>query len=476
MSLDDFWDKFASIESQKDPTRKNPATGRFPIGQFGIGSFALVPFSRKLTLYSKQYQKRPIKCVIHAVNLQEETADDFAGHVRNNIEDKEISDEEWETAYGSPDPGTLIVIHGVTAETYAELVDGVGRFEDGGKSMFTDAPYTTGLKEIAWELSTLLPLNYADDPSGISKSHKTSLKSNNPGIHITLSEVPLRREIYSGDDSIAKAIDYREAGVRAKGVLVARHEGPVQPRDANGVILRLNNVGIGGYSLFGHVGQATIRQRLTGEVHILDGLHDALNAARDRFSGPAYDRLKAHLLQALQELSSDADSAWKEGRRRKEEQAEREKQARHKKFYEEQQRQKREQEEKRKRAQTEEQQAENQQGGKPDRGKDNAGAEESPKKTEQAKKPEKTEQPPTTGQRGANAEARKEEPKPFFDPVVSVRHSTGEITVDVNHPIFKVFKGKREQETIKAVLRAMKAVEVPKEVYQRVVEALLSMR
>src|SRR5688572_13748853 len=51
MSLSDFWDGFASIESGKVPTKKSPKTGRFPIGQFGIGSFALVPFSRTLTLY-----------------------------------------------------------------------------------------------------------------------------------------------------------------------------------------------------------------------------------------------------------------------------------------------------------------------------------------------------------------------------------------------------------------------------------------
>src|SRR6266849_678188 len=255
MSLDDFWDKFASIESEKKPTAKDPTTGRFPIGQFGIGSFALVPFSRTLTLYSKKYDKSPIKCVIHAEDLQEETSDDFAEHVRKNIEDKEITEEEWATVFDSGDSGTVIEIQGVTEETYSELVDGVGRFEDGGMSLFTDAPYTTGLKEIAWELSTLLPLHYTEDPGGVAEKHKSSLKSHNKGIHITLSEVPLKREIYSAADCLTKTVDYNHGGVTAKGVLVARHKGPVEPRDANGVILRLNNVGIGTYQLFGLVGQ-----------------------------------------------------------------------------------------------------------------------------------------------------------------------------------------------------------------------------
>src|SRR5262249_47045487 len=101
MSLDDFWHGFASIESQKDPTEKEPKPGRYPIGQFGIGSFALVPFSLNLTIYSKKYEKHPIRCVIHAKDLQEEAPEDFPDHVRNNIEDEEIAEEQWETIFGS---------------------------------------------------------------------------------------------------------------------------------------------------------------------------------------------------------------------------------------------------------------------------------------------------------------------------------------------------------------------------------------
>ncbi len=340
MSLDDFWEKFASIESEKKPTAKDPITDRYPIGQFGIGSFALVPFSRTLTLYSRKYGNLPIKCVIHAQKLQEETTDDFADHVRKNIEDQEIAEEEWQTVFDSADSGTVIEIRGVTDETYSELVDGVGRFEDGGKNLFIDAPYTTGLKEIAWELSTLLPLHYGEDPGGVAEKHKSLLKSHNKGIHITLSEVDLQREIYSAQGCLTQPFNYNHGGVTAKGVLVARHQGPVEPRDANGVILRLNNVGIGTYQLFGLVGQATIRQRLTGEVHILHGLHDALNAARDRFSGPAFDHLKADLLSALQELTSEAGTHWKETGKKKHEKKQKDLREKHKEAYKKHQKRK----------------------------------------------------------------------------------------------------------------------------------------
>jgi hypothetical protein len=457
MSLDDFWDKFASIESQKDPTKKDPKTGRYPIGQFGIGSFALVPFSRTLTLYSKKYNSLPIKCVIHAENLQEETADDYADHVRKNIEDKEITDEEWETVSDSTDSGTVIEIQGVTDETYSELVDGVGRFEDGGKSLFTDAPYTTGLKEIAWELSTLLPLTYGEDPGSVAEKHKSALKSHNKGIHIELSEVELKRQIYSSADCFTQPFNYNHDGVTARGVLVARHQGPVEPRDANGVMLRLNNVGIGTYQLFGLVGQATIRQRLTGEVHILHGLHDALNNARDRFTGPAYDQLKAKLLAALQELASEAETHWKERGQKKHEKRQESLRQKHKEAYKKHQ--------KRKQNPTTSKQSD---------------SEERSDRT--AKKKSETS---TRGGAGAtqpsepeqqHGEPDTESPRPFTDPVVNVRHGAGDITFDDSHDLFKVYRGTKEMETMKAVLRAMKIAAVPKDVYERVIETLLSFR
>ena len=462
MSLDDFWDKFASIESQKDPTAKDPKTDRYPIGQFGIGSFALVPFSRTLTLYSKKYNSPPIKCVIHAENLQEETPDDFADHVRKNIEDQEIGEEEWGTVFDSGDSGTVIEIHGVTDETYSELVDGVGRFEDGGTNLFTDAPYTTGLKEIAWELSTLLPLHNGEDPGGVAEKHQSLLKSHNEGIHISLSEVPLKREIYSAEDCLTQPFNYKHGEVMAKGVLVARHKGPVEPRDANGIILRLNNVGIGTYQLFALIGQATIRQRLTGEVHILHGLHDALNAARDRFTGPAYDHLKAYLFSALQDLASEAGTHWKERGKKKKEQRQEVLRQKHKQAFKKQQKTK-----------TNVQTGKSPSGGERDDGSENKdprtrtsqdGATGTPTTSDPSEPERKPDCPATEG------------PPPFSDPVVNVRHGAGDITFDESHEFFKIYKGIKETDTMKAVLRAMKIAEVPMNVYQRVIETLLSFK
>jgi hypothetical protein len=462
MSLEDFWEKFASIDSEKDPTKKDPTTDRFPIGKFGIGSFALVPFSLGLLIFSRKFKEAPIKCVIHTDKLMEKTSDDFPDHVSKSIKDQKITLEEWETVFGSKDSGTVIVVQGVTRETYAELVAGVGRFEDGGRNIFPGAPFTMGLKEVAWELSTLLPLHYADDPGGIAKAHKSSLKSNNKGINITLSEIELHRQIYSRPHCAIKTIDYDKAGVKARGVIIAIPNGAVQPRQANGVLLRLNNVGIGNYNLFGVVGNEGIRRRITGEVHIVQGLHNALNAARDRFSGAEFDQLRTYLHDALADLSRHAYSGWEDKQERNEEATEKTFEQRHKQAYE---RKKRESPTLGTAPPSAKPTAAPEAAMKP--GADGRGKAETPKPDSQAQA--KASDRPSTADLAEDAEA-------FSDPVIDVRHSTGTMRFNEGHDLFKKFKGKAEKRTLKIVLRALHLVGVPRDMYQRIIDSLLSLK
>jgi hypothetical protein len=248
--------------------------------------------------------------------------------------------------------------------------------------------------------------------------------------------------------------------VTAKGVLLARHKGPVEPRDANGIMLRLNNVGIGSYQLFGLVGQATIRQRLTGEVHILHGLHDALNTARDRFSGPAFDHLKAFLLNALQELASEADTHWQETGKKKKEKRQEDLKEKHKAAHKKQQK---------KTPDTTKVAG----GGGASDGATKKAAPAKPRPPDTAETPTKPE--PSDPDQKAHEPTTEETPA-FSDPVANVRHGAGEITFNESHELFKIYKGIREMETRKAALRAMKIAEVPKDVYERVIEVLLSFK
>src|SRR5262249_14722669 len=147
-------------------------------------------------------------------------------------------------------------------------------------------------------------------------------------------------QLYSKAGSAVSTIDYKDraTGVQARGVIIALPAKAVQPRQANGVILRLNNVGIGGYRLFNLVGNATVQHRITGEVHILEGLHKSLNAARDNFSGPAYEKLKDHLHDSLVKLHKKAYSLWKSRRKRKAEAQKKKTEQQHRTVFKEEQR------------------------------------------------------------------------------------------------------------------------------------------
>lgn len=464
MSLSDLWGKFASINSQKNPARKDPSTGRYPIGQFGIGSFALVPFSLQLTIYSKKFRSKPIKCVIDSQKLLEKNSDDFPEHVERSVKTTEIDEAEWATIIDSADSGTVIVINGVKRETYQELVSGTGRFAEDEKGLFPKAPFTTGLKEIAWELSTLLPLEYADDPGGVYQGHQSLLVSNNPGIHISLSEVELQRKIYSKQNCEVSTIEYTNAkyGLRARGIIIALPDGTVLPRGANGVILRLNNVGIGNYRIFDLVGNATVRQRITGEVHILEGLHQNLNAPRDNFSGPAYDELRGHLNKALSDLQSRAYSNWQNKREQKKETQKKEVEKSHRRAFDE-----------------------GQQKGRTSKGLDTARKGQShqsallrqkqhnPPRQRLASRVSHTEDD-SNNKVGENLLSDTEDN--FQDPVVNAQHKKGKMQFNDDHELFKKFRRQAERETIEIVLRALYIAGIAREDYQQIVTTLLSLK
>lgn len=474
MSLVDFWDRFASIESRKDPKKKDASTKRYPIGQFGIGSFALVPFSLKVTIYSKKYKEKPIKCELDCPQLLAKTGDDYADHVANNIAAQEITEDEWDTVFGCDESGTVIVIDGVTEETFEELVNGTGAIQKNEeRHLFPGAPFTSGLKEIAWELSTLLPLEYAEDEGGIAADHRAFLESNNPGIEITLSEEKLERRIYSKPGSTVATIDHtdKETGVHARGVIIAIPNGAVQPRRANGVLIRLNNIGIGEYRLFNLVGQATIRAKITGEIHIIAGLYGKLNAARDNFTGAAFDALRDYLDKELVKLHNRAYTAWdKQSKRKKDTRKRKTEQSIKKVFVADQKAAAAAQ--KRAAASAPPAPAPPPLAAAPKGGKAAAGP------PPPAAPPPRVPSSPAPAAPTANSAAAGATPPPngFHDPVTDVQGSKGKVRFDDTHALFAKYSRQVERETIEVVLAALKLACVPDEVYQRIIGKLILLK
>jgi hypothetical protein len=339
MSQDDFWAKYASIGSEKAPDQKDPETGRYPIGKFGIGAFALTPFVNQLLVFSKKDGCDAIQCAIDAPKLVDSNATktnrttSYKDHVKSNVTCTEITDKEWRTV--APDrkgaPGTVIVANGVTRATLDELNKGKAEYAD-LEEYAPDVDYMAkGVRQLLWVLESSLPLPYSNDLGGVAASSKAHLKSNNPSAKIFLCGNPLQRRIFSEEDSKPHSYSFTsdDKKVTARGVVLALSSGRVDPKRANGVLLRLNNVGVGNYTMPDAAGgNSTIRNRITGEIHILAGLHDELNAARTSFDGGGYDALKRDLDNFIRGVVSDANADWTQENERKKQEREKERKRR----------------------------------------------------------------------------------------------------------------------------------------------------
>jgi hypothetical protein len=307
MSGDDFWEFYASIlNTKKNPLKKNK-WGRYDIGKFGIGSFAFVPFVDEFKIYSKKDSAEPIECKINCKVLRETRGRGYKEHVSDAIKVVSISDQQWEAMSLNKFSGTMIVIEGVKKEVHKQLLYGSRTFreEKVGQKIFTTdecVDFTDGLKEIAWDLKQLLPVQYED--GDVYKEYKHYLKSENPSINITFCSVPLHRTIYSNEGREVRTFSYKNDEINANGIIIA-NPSIIDPYLTRGIILRLNNVGIGSYSFHGVEGHKNAKQRVTGEIHVNNKLCADLEANRDGFKeyGELYsdlnDALHAYITQAI---------------------------------------------------------------------------------------------------------------------------------------------------------------------------------
>ena len=354
----------------------------------------------------------------------------------------------WKTVFGSLDSGTVIVATGLHFATYQELVEGSGYLsEEDIKGFFQNAPFTAGLKEIAWELSTVLPLEYdGNDQSSVYKTNKSYLKSSNKSIRVELSEVELKRQLHSQRNCVPIKFEYDTDGVQARGIIIA-NETTVRPSLANGVILRLNNVGIGGYTLFDYTGQRTFSSRLTGEIHIVAGLHDSLNAPRDRFTGRKFDALRGALLNCLEKAAKEEARGFYEKRTEtRDSEFEKSIQQKHAQL-------------------TRQRKPNGNQARKVRKSLDVVTIAELHEPSQS--------QPDLSSTRSSGVSPVVDH---WSDPVVDIKDATGEMAVNQRHDLFKVYSGKSEVKVIKIVLRALKLANLRTEAYRKIIDTLIRLR
>lgn len=444
MSGKEFWDQFMSIRKTKDPSRKDKETGRYPIGKFGIGSLAFLPFTKEVIVFSKKRGERAIKCILNASGLMDTKGRSYEEHARENVQDFYISDDQWIelTKTDHVVPGTIILINGVNEDAFESIVNGSVDFSDSDLRIFDEYKHLTkGLKEIIWDLSTILPLEYEEDEAGIYEKYHRELDTPNRPIEIVFSDVPLRRRLFAFTGAEASTFRYNSDGVEASGILIANRN-TIRPKRANGVVLRLNNVAIGGYQFYGFAsGNVPARTRVTGEIQIQTGLYDELANNRETFlvHKKSFAKLNRDIVKALAKVT-DVAYGFSQDKT-----ADRDAKHEDKRI-------------KNIKTMLKEQPAEPTRHTGKDNGQITSKVSQRPKQKPIQEMKEK-----------ADEESERE----LLDPIKHHNLRDGNTDFDYRHPIFKAYNRKFEKKTIESCLIAMKIARIPEKQYMDTIRALI---
>ena len=285
----DQFDFFLRIAGSERKQKTSSKYKRKRIGQFGVGFLAAFPFTNKLEIISTAENSN---IIFHAI-IPTEKFMKQEKHLKE-VQEIEILGNEFLDASKVDKHFTKIVFFGITelVETYFSAKP--------EKVSSTSIKSWDGIKRLKWELEEMLPLNFPEN----SKFNEM-LKYPEPlSMDVWLNEEQLFR-----NDPVYQEILERHSGMYDQigdlkfKYVITNNNRPVKPVEAKGLKIRVSNVGVGSREYFGlNVIGKTFRNLhwLSGEVHILDGLDDAIALNRDQITWNAdYDELAQHFRRKL---------------------------------------------------------------------------------------------------------------------------------------------------------------------------------
>jgi len=257
--------------------------GRKRIGRLGVGFLAIFPF-----------------CVTLEITSTPENSDTlFVATIpsRRFVEESAVVEDVSETTvegYERTDPRerarhyTRLRLSGLTSLVDAYFEPKAGKYSAGSMSNISSWPGTERLK---WELQETLPLDF---PKGSALGKALDQKP--IGMEVRLNGQRLFR-----NDPGGEVLDENNGAPITVGNIVFKYAittnwEPIHPFNARGLKIRLSNVGIGErtYFVLGIRGRTWSRLHwIAGEVHILQGLDEAITLDRDSFTwSPEYEEFR----------------------------------------------------------------------------------------------------------------------------------------------------------------------------------------
>ncbi len=273
MDLEELEKKFLAIGTPTPLTEDVDELGRKRIGTFGIGAVAIFPYCEKITILTKKRNssknielnidpRKFFKGETFLIQAEEEQA-----RFPYRITKSDLPVEKGET---------IIILENIKQHILTDLKHSKGR--KGGK-----LEKYGGYEKFKWTLGQYCPLLF-------SSKHKELRE------HFEIQKrIPLRfwldgEELFRNVPENAVILEKGEqkfGKILVKFVIMTPY-GAVKPEEAKGLQVRLRDVGIGlpkDFEIIRLTGKVPGKLNwLCGEVHIMDGLNQALMIDRDSFS------------------------------------------------------------------------------------------------------------------------------------------------------------------------------------------------
>jgi hypothetical protein len=272
MDLKDLKEKFLAIGAPTPLTEDIDELGRKRIGTFGIGSVAVFPYCEKVTVLTKKRNSD------RSIQLDIDSSCFFEGGTFQLGVDEQAEFPYTVTTSDLPfEHGeTIIILEQIKPHILNEL-------KETKKPKGSSIDELSGYEKFKWTLSQYCPLLY---PPGYEEMAKFFEYKNRVPLRVWLDGEEIFRNVPENSKILEKG-EKQFGNIKTKYVIMSPY-GPVRPEEAKGLQIRLRDVAIGLPSDFEIVkltGKVPGKLNyLCGEIHVLEGLSNALMIDRDSFS------------------------------------------------------------------------------------------------------------------------------------------------------------------------------------------------
>lgn len=260
------------------------------IGKLGVGFLALFPFCETLEITSTAENSDTIfVATIPSKKFVEEST------VVEDVSEIPVQGYERSDPREHSKHYTRLVLNAFTSLGNEYFEPKAARYTRGITSNISS---WSGEKRIVWELQETLPLDFPPN-----SSLGDALNQKPIGMEVRLNGHRLSRNDPGGEILDSNSGTFTTVGNIVFKYAITTSWHSIHPFNARGLKIRLNNVGIGERTYFdlGIRGRTWSRLHwIAGEVHILEGLDEAIALDRDSFIwSPEYEELKEFFRQVL---------------------------------------------------------------------------------------------------------------------------------------------------------------------------------